>query len=367
MPLARSRPDPKPGEPQSRAARVRSINVETRTITVVASTETEDAHGTVLVQDWNFTRFDRNPVILWAHNATLGLDELPIGRATRREVVNGALEVDIQFAGADISLLAERVFQAYRQEFLRAVSVGFNPGSYRWEEREGREVLVFFDNELIEVSCVPIGSNPDALARALAARSHDGPAPAKDDPPMTDEEKALLALARRALELLGEKDPANAEARLRGLLDAETAHATTETALTDLREVVATSNRATLLDGAIRDGKLPPKADLEKGEEHAELRSYLDSLSPLAPKKGERSPLEVYLRTLPRRTPAPPSKGETPPGKPAARTAPAYARGTEASYAERAAKEKAERRAQGQRGARLTDAPAPTPDPEVNP
>lgn len=368
MALARSRPDPKPGESQIRDATVRAVDAEKRTVDVVASTEAVDSHGTVLVQDWNLERFARNPVVLWAHNATLGMDELPIGRCTRCEVVNGQLEATILFAGADVNPRAEQVFQAYRQGYLRAVSVGFYPHSYRWEMRDDVEVLVLSQNELFELSCVPVGSNPDALARALAARSTPGPAPAKDDTPMTDEEKALLALARRALELLGEKDPASAEARLRGLLEVEKDHAETGAALAELRDVVAAKTRAALTDDAIRDGKLPPKDDLEKGEEHAELRSYLDSLSPLPPSKGARSPLEVYLRTLPRRTPSPPGKAETQPGaKPAARTPPAYARSTDPKYVERAAKEKAERHAQGQRGPQVTDATAPTPDPEVNP
>lgn len=363
MPTAqRSRPDPKPGEPQIRAARVRSIDVEKRTITVVASTETEDAHGTVIIQDWDFSRFDRNPVILWAHNATLGLDELPIGRAIRREVVNNELEVDIQFAGADISTLAERVFQAYRQEFLRAVSVGFNPRSYRWEERLGREVLVFYDNELVEVSCVPIGSNPDALARALAARLNPGPVPTENDPAMelTEEQKRALAFAQRTLELLGEKDPAAGEARLRGLLEVEKAHDRDAPAVEELRSEVSKMSRRTLIDGAIRDGKLPPRTDLETGEEHKELREMLDSLSPLAPAKGQRSPLEAYLRSLPRRTPAASGQAEIAKGQkaPEARKAPAATPRSGEKYRERAKAEKETRRAKGHGGPRVTDAPA---------
>ena len=336
----RSRPDPKPGESQVRDASVRSVDAEKRTVDVVASTEAVDSHGTVIVQDWNLERFQRNPVVLWAHNATLGMDELPIGRCTRCEVVNGQLEATIQFAGADVNPRAEQVFQAYRQGYLRAVSVGFYPHSYRWEMRDDVDVLVLSQNELFELSCVPVGSNPDALARALAARSTpDGRAPAEINTPMTEEEKALLALARRTLELTGEKDASAAEARLRGLLAVEKAHGETVTRAEELRAELATVRRAALLDGATREGKLPPREDLEKGEEHADLRAYLDSLSPLAPAKGQRSPLEAYLRTLPRRTPAAPGQALTPKGQkaPAQRSTPAYARHTDSKYVERAA------------------------------
>lgn len=451
MPTAkRSRPDPKPGEHQNRAAVIRSLDKEKRTIDVVASTEAVDAHGTVIVQDWNLDRFNANPVILWAHNATLGMDELPVGKALRCEVVNGQLEATIQFAGAEVNPRAEQVWQAYSQEFLRAVSVGFNPGSYRWEEREGREVLVFFDNELLEISCVPIGSNPDALARALAARrgmddmkitddrsfidamiphhqaalsmvaaakgkledadlkklaagiettqtaeiaemerirdglddrsaprgrptnpdalaralaarsTPDGRAPAENNS-MTEEEKALLALARRALEILGEKEPAAAEARLHGLVEVERAHEKTAPAAEELRAEVASMRRSALIDGAIRDGKLPPRKDLDEGEEHAELRSMLDALSPLAPAKGQRSPLEAYLRTLPKRVPATSGQAETAKGQkaPAGRKAPAAETPKSGEkYRERAKAEKETRRAKGHGGPRVTDAPA---------
>ena len=58
-PATRTRPDPTPGEPQARAAVVRSIDAERRTVDVVASTEAEDSHGTILVQDWDLARYDR--------------------------------------------------------------------------------------------------------------------------------------------------------------------------------------------------------------------------------------------------------------------------------------------------------------------
>lgn len=300
----RTRPDPTPGEPQARAAVVRSIDAERRTVEVVASTETEDGHGTILVQDWDLARYASNPVVLWAHNATLGMDELPIGRSIRHEVVNGALECTIQFAGADVNPRAEQVFQAYRQGFLRAVSVGFNPRSYRWEERDGREVLVLYDNELLELSCVPIGSNPDALARAMAARSTPAPVAPETQNMMTDEERKLWELGRRALELLNEKDPAAAEASLRGTLDNAKTHEGTAAQLAQARAKLGELARAAALDAAVRDARLPPRS--EWTEEQA---AYLASLDALAPADGQRSPLDAYLRTLTPRAPiAPPVK-----------------------------------------------------------
>jgi hypothetical protein len=273
---------------------------------------------------------------------------------------NGQLVARIEFAPPEVSELAERCWNAYRLKFLRAVSVGFWPRSYRWEERDGREVLVLFRNILLEISCVPIGSNPDALARSI--RNLGAPrAPAQENDPameLTEEQKRALAFAQRTLELLGEKDPTAGEARLHGLLEVEKAHEKDAPAFEELRSEVSKMSRGALIEAAIRDGKLPPKTDLETGEEHAELRSMLDSLSPLAPAKGQRSPLEAYLRTLPKRVPA--GQAETAKGQkaPDTRKPPTATPRSGEKYRERAAAEKNTRRAKGHGGLRVTDPPA---------
>lgn len=335
---------------EARSLAVRSIDVEKRTVDVVASTETLDAHGTIIVQDWDLARFQRNPVVLWAHNATLGMDELPIGRATRAEVVGGQLEATLQFAGADVSERAEQVFQALRQGFLRAVSVGFCPRSYRWEERDGREVLVLFNNELLEISCVPVGSNPDALARSLRNPATPEPTAGKDDPTMTEEEKRLLEIARRMLAALGTTDPTAAEATLRGLLDARASsekNVETLTAkVTELEGALNEKRRAEVIDGAIREGRLAPRAEWTE-----EQRTFIEGLSPMGASVNgavQRSPLEAYVSTLGRRVPADPPKTPKNTPEPAPRAAPTApaSRAIGGSYVERAAAEKAARRAQ---------------------
>jgi HK97 family phage prohead protease len=340
MTLARSRPDPTKGAPQSRSASVRSIDREKRTIEVVASTETRDSHGTILLQDWDLSRYERNPVVLWAHNMGDDVD-LPIGRATAR-VEGNELIATIEFVPAAINEFAESVFQHYAAGFLKAVSVGFDFNSYRWEERDGVEVLVLFGLELFEISCVPVGSNPDALARAI---KKTGSTPGTEKTPMTDEEKVLLALARAAMTMLGATDPTAAEASLRGLIDGQKVAAENLKTLEATRTALATERRRVQLDEAVRSGLLPPRA--EWGEE---LTAYLESLSPLAA-EGSRSPLESYLRTLSPRAPvgrvepkAPPigADGETPP-KGGARASDSYAvrNGVDPKYVEQAREQKA--------------------------
>lgn len=360
------RQDPKPSDPQSRGVIVRAVDAEKRTVDVVASTEALDSHGTIVVQDWDLARFNRNPVVLWAHGGGwASTDELPLGRCTRAEVVNGQLECTIEFAGADVNPRAEQAFLAYKQGFLRAVSVGFFSRSYRWEERDGREVLVLFNNELVELSCVPVGSNPDALARALARASNPGRMPTTETDDMTPEQVALLALATRAGEILGEKDPAAIEARLRGLVEVAARAEKTGAELADAQRALDSLSRRTIIEKAVREARLAPEAEWSDDQ-----RAIIDGFSAIAPPstdgKATRSPLEVYLSTLTPRVAigqrAEPKRGAAPaaPSTPAA----PFGRSADDKHVERARAEKNARRATGHMGPRVTDAPAPAPSQE---
>jgi hypothetical protein len=56
---------------------------------------------------------------------------------------------------------------------LRGLSVGFVPLKYRWEKRDGQEgadeILIIDEAELVEISVVPIPSNPNTLANQMRA------------------------------------------------------------------------------------------------------------------------------------------------------------------------------------------------------
>lgn len=182
--------------PRSYGLLLREIREDKREADFVASTEAIDGHGTVVEQNWELERFLANPVILFAHNAR----ELPVGQATRAEVSGGVLECTIRFASEAANPKAEQVWQSVREKTLRGVSVGFLPIDYAWEKRDGREVLVFKRQELLEISMAPVPSNPEALAklkaRAMAARN-EGVEP-KQEKPMGDKDKDESAV--RALQ-----------------------------------------------------------------------------------------------------------------------------------------------------------------------
>lgn len=152
---------------------VKTIDQEKgRLIAAVGSTDTVDRYGEVIDQDsWNFTNFRKNPVLLWAHNLTMGEERPPIGRLENFsiEVVDAVkgikgLVFDAVFDMKDP--FAADIFRKYAEGFLNAFSVGFIAHSMEWVE----DVPVLKDNELLEMSAVPVPANPEALAQ-LRARS----------------------------------------------------------------------------------------------------------------------------------------------------------------------------------------------------
>ena len=225
----------------SHGLHLRSVRKESREATFVASTAAVDSYGEIVEQTWRLERYLSNPVVLFAHQSR----ELPIGQSTSVAVINGQLECVIKFATADANPKAEQVWQSVQEGVLRAVSVGFMPNEYRWEMRDGKEVLVLSDNELHEVSVVPIPANPEALAKMKSKAREAQNANAKQaaraagETTMTIEEmKAEIAKrdAAHAAELASAKtiaDDAHTHQRNteKALADERTAHAETKTAL----------------------------------------------------------------------------------------------------------------------------------------
>lgn len=142
-----------------RRAAAHEINViDERVIRVVASTTDRDAHDTIIQQDWNRERFNRNPVFLWMHD----MEMPPIGRVNLWESDENRSVADVQFAGTPF---ADEIFGLYRDGFLSAVSVGFMPGNYKFVG----DAIVMSGNELLELSAVTIPSNAHALVEGRAA------------------------------------------------------------------------------------------------------------------------------------------------------------------------------------------------------
>jgi HK97 family phage prohead protease len=158
-----------PSSPRKSGDRVRRF---------VLSDEVVDRDGDiVLVSGINTSEYERNPIVLWAHR----FDLPPIGRMERLHKEAGRLVGDVRFASTED---ADKVLRLVDGGFLNATSVGFRtvrsgpPSSLTLAahpEAARKCIRVIYECLLLEVSIVPIPSNPGALrmdapdAKAVAA------------------------------------------------------------------------------------------------------------------------------------------------------------------------------------------------------
>lgn len=149
---------------QLRSAHVRAVRQEERRISAVASTEALDSYGTIVRANWDFTRFLANPVLLFVHKE----GELPVGHCENVRLEGSTLVFDAVFD--DVTDLDRAVWEKYRIGTMRGFSVRFKPLEHRQIQQDGLDVTEFLRSELLEISCAPLPSNPEALRRS-AGRS----------------------------------------------------------------------------------------------------------------------------------------------------------------------------------------------------
>ncbi len=131
------------------------------TLTFVASTDAVDRHGDTVAQEgWRLDAYRENPVLLWAHDYR----RPAIGRAQSVWRDGGALLARLEFAPTEF---AREVESLYRQGYQQGVSVGFRP--LRFQERRNPHTgaflgIRFLEQELLEISAVPVPANQEALA-----------------------------------------------------------------------------------------------------------------------------------------------------------------------------------------------------------
>lgn len=167
-PTQRGAPAPGPGALHLRTVNVRAVREDAREVDYVASTESVDSHDEILRQNWIFTRYERNPVILWSHNNDWAVPGLPIGRAAKFGVVDKQLLITPKFS--EKNPFARIVFDMIVEDMLRAGSVGFRPHKVSRETIDGVERVICDQNELYEFSICPMGSNADALVLSAEER-----------------------------------------------------------------------------------------------------------------------------------------------------------------------------------------------------
>lgn len=125
---------------------------ETGRFKVVISTEDVDRHGeSILLEGWDISFYERNPVVLWAHDYS----DFPIGISEKVYKEDGKLVSEGRFAPAAANPKAQQVRALYDAGMLNATSVGCIV-----QEMKGN---VITKAQLLEFSFVPVPANPFAL------------------------------------------------------------------------------------------------------------------------------------------------------------------------------------------------------------
>jgi HK97 family phage prohead protease len=140
-----------------------------RTLRFVGSDETPDRDNDIIeVNGWALDQYMKNPVFLWAHEH----DSLPVGKSVNVMVdtMSKKLLFDVKFPTAEEYPFADTIYKLYKGGYLNATSVGFHGKKY--ETRNDESVLNlpewqrgrrYKEQELLELSAVPVPCNPNAL------------------------------------------------------------------------------------------------------------------------------------------------------------------------------------------------------------
>ena len=134
-----------------------------RAFWAVASTETPDRLGDVILQDgWILDNFLKNPVVPWGHR----YDIPPVAKAENVKIEDGKLIFKVVFPEPGVYDLADTVYELYKRGVLNAFSVGFIPIDYEPNEHGG---MTYKKQELLEISAVSVPANQEALTMMYKA------------------------------------------------------------------------------------------------------------------------------------------------------------------------------------------------------
>jgi len=171
---------------------IKGVDLEKRELHLIGSTESMDRDGDIVsAAGVDLENFSKNPVFLWAH------DHRGVPLAAASKVIRRKSPARIEFVErfptkVGVYPFADMILELYADKIIRAASVGFipklwediapeppptpgtvqpgmdnapiNPGMPDMSWRRGRK---FTKVELLELSGVPIPSNPEAVVAAL--------------------------------------------------------------------------------------------------------------------------------------------------------------------------------------------------------
>ena len=140
------------------------------TTTVIASTPTPDRYDDVVSggDEWLIDKYMKNPVVQFGHDYSIP----PVGKTEKLTTDDdGNLIATIRWDDSPTNPLGQTVAAQFRDGFMSAVSVGFQPGRSTPRNKlptdhpaHGEKGMLFERNQLLEISAVPVPANGEALA-----------------------------------------------------------------------------------------------------------------------------------------------------------------------------------------------------------
>jgi HK97 family phage prohead protease len=248
--------------------KAQSIDEDAKTIRFKISDDQPDRMGEVVDQStWNFKDYLKNPILLWGHNPDE--PENVLGTTLSLDVEGDSTYATVQL-DEDINPKAGLVWKQLLRGTLRTVSVGFINHTFNTDD----DVPVLKDNELLEISIVPIPSNPRAIALAFK----EGSLSRKDASWLLDsmqKEASLIEAQLKALPPTNERKKTMTEEQATAMLDSITKLTETVQGLKDdnatLHEELAALKPAeeTPEEKAVREAAEKEAADKAAADEAA--------------------------------------------------------------------------------------------------
>ncbi len=155
-----------------------------------------DGH-TIAADAWVLDNYLKNPVVLWAHDAS----EPPIGRVVEIGTVGDRLMGSVEYPEPEVYPFADTVYRLVKGGYLNATSTGWLPLTWKFsQDRERPGGIDFTLVELLELSQVPVPALSTALVAARAAGIDTGPLYQWAEKVLDTSEKTLMP--RPELELI---------------------------------------------------------------------------------------------------------------------------------------------------------------------
>lgn len=147
---------------------LREVDTDKSRVTAVISTGDVARDGAIIdPEGWDFSNYDRNPVVLWMHDDT----SMPFARTVERMATNKELIARAEFDMEDP--MGAMMFRKIANGYVNATSVRWLPKKTEWrakapaedsEDKDKEEkILWFLEQELLEWSFVTIPADPAAL------------------------------------------------------------------------------------------------------------------------------------------------------------------------------------------------------------